>query len=223
MDRGELEPVWSQEFARPTGQPGAAPARGSDRLRGRPWCRCLCSPAGRHALCDGQGRAGTIRMIGAKSAPRRPSPRSSPRLAGCTQRGRGPALCSADLSAPSPRGTVLYRALDRHLETFLARASDQGGGDGLPAFVTRKLRAYLRCGRLEHGCVHVWCEQCGVIWSWRSAARGVASAPRAGAAASGGRDSGPDRQGAIPPSCRGARGTCGRRRQLTSQEIKRCA
>ena len=60
-----------------------------------------------------------------------------------------------------PEDTVLYRTLDRHLETFLARASDQGGGDGLPAFVTRELRAYLRCGRLEHGCVHVRCEQCG--------------------------------------------------------------
>jgi Transposase zinc-binding domain/Putative transposase len=59
-----------------------------------------------------------------------------------------------------PEDTVLYRTLERHLEAFLARASDQGG-EGLPAFVTRELRAYLRCGRLEHGCVHVRCEQCG--------------------------------------------------------------
>ena len=50
-----------------------------------------------------------------------------------------------------PEDTVLYRTLERHLEPFLARAADQGGGDGLPAFVTRELRAYLRCGRLEHG------------------------------------------------------------------------
>lgn len=60
-----------------------------------------------------------------------------------------------------PEDTVLYRALESHLEAFLSRASEQGGGDGLPAFVTRELRAYLRCGRLEHGCVHVRCEQCG--------------------------------------------------------------
>jgi hypothetical protein len=60
-----------------------------------------------------------------------------------------------------PEDTVLYRTLERHLEPFLACASDQGGGDGLPAFVTRELRANLRCGRLEHGCVHVRCEQCG--------------------------------------------------------------
>ena len=50
-----------------------------------------------------------------------------------------------------PEDTVLYRTLESHLEAFLARASDQGGGAGLPAFVTRELRAYLRCGRLEHG------------------------------------------------------------------------
>ena len=60
-----------------------------------------------------------------------------------------------------PEDTVLYRALESHLETFLSGASEQGGGAGLPAFVTRELRAYLRCGRLEHGCVHVRCEQCG--------------------------------------------------------------
>ena len=60
-----------------------------------------------------------------------------------------------------PEDTVLYRTLESHLEAFLARASDQGGGDGLPAFVTRELRAYLRCGRIEHGCLHVRCEQCG--------------------------------------------------------------
>jgi hypothetical protein len=60
-----------------------------------------------------------------------------------------------------PEDTVLYRTLESHLEPFLARASDQGSGDGLPAFVTRELRAYLRCGRIEHGCLHVRCEQCG--------------------------------------------------------------
>ena len=35
-----------------------------------------------------------------------------------------------------PEDTVLYRTLEGHLEAFLARASDQGGGEGLPAFVT---------------------------------------------------------------------------------------
>ena len=31
-----------------------------------------------------------------------------------------------------PEDTVLYRTLEGHLEAFLARAADQGGGDGLP-------------------------------------------------------------------------------------------
>ena len=31
-----------------------------------------------------------------------------------------------------PEDTVLYRTLEVHLEAFLARASDQGGGEGLP-------------------------------------------------------------------------------------------
>jgi hypothetical protein len=60
-----------------------------------------------------------------------------------------------------PEDTVLYRTLEGHLEAFLAGASEQRGGEGLPAFVTRELRAYLRCGRPEHGCVHVKCERCG--------------------------------------------------------------
>jgi len=60
-----------------------------------------------------------------------------------------------------PEDSLLYRTLETHLDAFLARAADQDGGHGLPAFVTRELRAYLRGGRLEHGCVHVRCEQCG--------------------------------------------------------------
>src|SRR5262245_17542844 len=44
-----------------------------------------------------------------------------------------------------PEDTVLYRILEGHLEAFLAGASEQGGGEGLPAFVTPEHRAYLRC------------------------------------------------------------------------------
>ena len=57
-----------------------------------------------------------------------------------------------------PEETVLYRAVEAHLEAFLAQATEEGGG--LPSFVTRELRGYLRCGRLEHGMVHVRCEKC---------------------------------------------------------------
>ena len=58
-----------------------------------------------------------------------------------------------------PEGSVLYRTLEANLDRFLATtAGDEG--PGLPAFVTRELRAYLRCGVLEQGCLHVRCERC---------------------------------------------------------------
>ena len=49
-----------------------------------------------------------------------------------------------------PEATVLYRIVHLHLEPFLAhaRATYQRP---LPKYVERELRAYLRCGRLEHG------------------------------------------------------------------------
>jgi hypothetical protein len=70
-------------------------------------------------------------------------------------------MCAADLSTPPAGGSVLYRyrTIQAHLETFLARIAGDDGG-GLPRFVTRKLRAYLRCGLLEHGCLHVRCDRC---------------------------------------------------------------
>ena len=71
-----------------------------------------------------------------------------------------PGLCSPPTyQRRQPANTVLYRTLQAHLDAFLARASEQEG-EGLPSFVTRELRAYLRCGRPEHGCVHVRCAQC---------------------------------------------------------------
>ena len=75
--------------------------------------------------------------------------------------GAKSSICGSCYERHRPEDTVLYRTLERHLEAFLARASDKGGGDGLPAFVTRELRAYRRCGPREHGCVHVRCEPCG--------------------------------------------------------------
>ena len=71
-----------------------------------------------------------------------------------------PGVCSPPTyQRRQPQGSVLYRTLEAHLGTFLAGTSEREGG-GLPSFVTRELRAYLRCGRLEHGVVHVQCERC---------------------------------------------------------------
>ena len=70
-----------------------------------------------------------------------------------------PGVCSPPTyQRRQPEGSVLYRTLEAHLDTFLAASEGEGGG--LPSFVTRELRAYLLCGRLEHGVVHVQCERC---------------------------------------------------------------
>jgi Putative transposase/Transposase zinc-binding domain len=73
-----------------------------------------------------------------------------------------------------PEGSVLHRTLQAHLDTFLTRtAGDEGGG--LPSFVIRELRAYLRCGLLEHGCVHVRCPRCAdeMVVAFSCKGRGV--------------------------------------------------
>lgn len=60
-----------------------------------------------------------------------------------------------------PEATVLYRVVQQHFGEFLAQieAGDRGGR--LPAFVTEEFEAYLGCGLLSRGCLHVRCEQCG--------------------------------------------------------------
>ena len=60
-----------------------------------------------------------------------------------------------------PENSLLYQIVSAHLESFLARAADLADGRGLPPFVERELRAYLRCGILAHGFVRVHCDTCG--------------------------------------------------------------
>ncbi len=60
-----------------------------------------------------------------------------------------------------PENSLLYRVVATHLDVFLARAADLADGSGLPAFVERELRAFLKCGILEHGFVRVHCDACG--------------------------------------------------------------
>jgi hypothetical protein len=49
----------------------------------------------------------------------------------------------------------------QYLPVFVAGAADTDQAGRLPAFVRREFEAYLACGRLDHGCVHVRCERCG--------------------------------------------------------------
>jgi len=95
-----------------------------------------------------------------------PSPRSgvtldrpAPGLPAAPQ-ARIAATCAPPLyQRRQPEGSVLYRTLETHLERFLATTAEDGG-PGLPAFVTRELRAYLRCGVLDQGCLHLRCPRC---------------------------------------------------------------
>ncbi|MFV2008199.1 MAG: transposase zinc-binding domain-containing protein [Longimicrobiales bacterium] len=58
--------------------------------------------------------------------------------------------------------TPLYPLVQHHLETFLAQAAESDPmGDGVPSWVERDFRAYLRCGILAHGFARARCAGCG--------------------------------------------------------------
>jgi len=57
-----------------------------------------------------------------------------------------------------PEETVLHQVLSLHFEEFVERAEEAGG---LPDFVLKEVREYLRCGLLEHGLLHCRCQRCG--------------------------------------------------------------
>jgi len=67
------------------------------------------------------------------------------------------ARLAAD-ALPAKRTTVLFRAVQAHLETFLAGA--EAAGTPVPAFVERELRDYLACRDLTKGFCRVRCA-CG--------------------------------------------------------------
>jgi hypothetical protein len=60
-----------------------------------------------------------------------------------------------------PEKTLLYRVLAEHLETWLAERKADFARTHFPKFVERELRAFMRCGILEHGFILVACEGCG--------------------------------------------------------------
>jgi len=61
-----------------------------------------------------------------------------------------------------PTATPLYPVVQHHLKTFLARAAEADPlGNGVPWWVEKDFRAYLRCGILAHGFARARCEDCG--------------------------------------------------------------
>jgi hypothetical protein len=61
-----------------------------------------------------------------------------------------------------PERTPLYRAVQGHLETYLALAGEgHNDGEGVPQYVEREFRRYLECGILAHGFARARCGDCG--------------------------------------------------------------
>jgi hypothetical protein len=72
-----------------------------------------------------------------------------------------PARCSV-YRRHRPERTALYRAVQGHLETYLALARDgHDDGEGVPRYVEGEFRRYLECGILAHGFARVRCGGCG--------------------------------------------------------------
>ena len=57
-----------------------------------------------------------------------------------------------------PEATLLYQLVERHYPAFLQELTDRGRS--VPAYVEEEFEAYLKCGRLEHGCLRIRCTTC---------------------------------------------------------------
>ena len=55
---------------------------------------------------------------------------------------------------------MLYGVVRTHLTEFLAAVDAQTDGSGVPAFVVKEFRKFLRCGMLAHGFARVRCGDC---------------------------------------------------------------
>jgi len=63
-----------------------------------------------------------------------------------------------DYARRRPEDTVLYQVVAEHWPAFRERAEEAGG---LPKFIIDEFEAYLECGRLDAGCLHLVCRRCG--------------------------------------------------------------
>ena len=78
------------------------------------------------------------------------------------RRGAAAAPLPKDYRRHEPEATLLYQLVQAHLATLLADARANSDDDcGLPWFVEREFRDYLRCGILAHGFARVHCDGCG--------------------------------------------------------------
>ena len=63
-----------------------------------------------------------------------------------------------DYARRRPEQSVLYQVVAQHWPAFRERAEEAGG---LPKFIIDEFDAYLDCGRLDAGCLHLLCRSCG--------------------------------------------------------------
>jgi hypothetical protein len=75
--------------------------------------------------------------------------------------GRRVAQSSTAYEPGDPTSTVLYGIVWDHFATFRAQAASLRDGEGLPRFVERAFRDFLRCGCLAGGFARFWCAACG--------------------------------------------------------------
>ncbi len=59
-----------------------------------------------------------------------------------------------------PEQTTMYRLVQQRAQSFFAQ-TEEATGAGLPHFVCDEFDAFLECGILAHGFVHLRCADCG--------------------------------------------------------------
>ena len=69
---------------------------------------------------------------------------------------------SASYEPRDPAGSVLHRIVQEHLESFLEQAARLREGEGVPPFVERAFREFLRCGFLSGGFARFRCDGCAL-------------------------------------------------------------
>ncbi|MBW2526614.1 MAG: transposase [Deltaproteobacteria bacterium] len=73
-----------------------------------------------------------------------------------------------------PGNTLLYRIVERHLDELCELAADRYAKP-LPCYVVETFRAFLKCGRLDHGFLRCRCDDCGheLLVPFSCARRGI--------------------------------------------------
>jgi len=72
------------------------------------------------------------------------------------------AQVSTSYEPRDPAGSVLYKIVQDHFETFRVQAASLRDGEGLPRFVEQEFRDFLQCGWLAGGFARFRCGACGL-------------------------------------------------------------